>query len=820
MDECTGNRMNQRRIPPHLPAVIALGVACQIGQILLLRELLMVFHGSELSIGIILAAWMIWVGMGSRWGGLLVERAAHPLRLLAWDAAGVLVLLPVTLALVRGLRGFFNVLPGAYLSLFDMIVSCLLLMAPVCFLLGMQFVLLARIWREGDRAVDTAAAGKTYIGEAAGNIIGGVLFAFFLVHYANAFQSAVLPGALMISAVLWFARKPASGPAGLNSGHRAGLIILLMACVAAMPFLPYVDAWAYRLQWRFFAPDHALVATHQSRYGNISVAQREDQYSFFQSGHLVFSAAGPDARTPALEEQEGAVFAHFSMVQHQDPKRVLLIGGGLRGTLREIARHPVEHIDYVELDEVLIAAARPYVSPETIEVLDSPRVRVKHLDGRLYVKSSEQTYDMIMVDVPDPATAVLNRFYTEEFFREVSDRLNPGGVFVIGAVSAADLRGSAVANRNATLYHTLKRVFPHVLPVGGRFLFFFASHDPDQVSWDPQTLRERYLARQIKTEAFSPRQYEILLEEGPLRRINWIIRHHGREPRAHLEAPRTGPLFPGSIPELKQEETQWPPVRERTFINSDFRPIGYYYTLVFWNVLARADHADAFRWIARVESWWILPAIIASLLAVIALRWAGRRRGHRADTHFAVRFAVFTTGLSTMALQIALLFSFQSIYGFVYEMVGLIVAIFMGGLLSGTAITQRWVTDKSNMRTLAGVQLLIALFAGLIALALPAAAAWTSPVAVFGFFSGLTFAAGLLNGLDFPLAAACCLALNRRAEKAAGMVYGIELYGACLGAALASAVVAPVLGVVACCLLAALANAASCGVVLLSRKVY
>ena len=170
-----------------------------------------------------------------------------------------------------------------------------------------------------------------------------------------------------------------------------------------------------------------------------------------------------------------------------------------------------------------------------------------------------------------------------------------------------------------------------------------------------------------------------------------------------------------------------------------------------------------------------------------------------------------------MALQIALLFAFQSIYGFVYEMVGLIVAIFMAGLLLGTAITQQWVVDKANIRLLAGVQLLIALFAGLIAIALPEAAALHAPAAVFALFSGLTFAGGLLNGLDFPLATACCLALDRRAEQATGRVYGLELFGACLGAALASVVVAPVLGIVACGLLAAAVNATAFGVLLIAR---
>ena len=809
-----------RRIPLHLPAVIALGLVCQLGQIVFLRELLMVFHGNELSIGIILSAWMIWVGVGSRVGAIIVERLSRPIYLVFVTAAAALCTLPATILLIRALRGFFDVLPGAYLSFLDLSISCFILMGPVCLLLGVQFVLLARVWRENDRVRDTSGAAKTYIGEAAGHAVGGILFTFLLVHHLNSLQSAVLAGMLMVGATLWLTRKTRRDADLATACKHLALTGLLVASGIAFPFLEDVDAWGYRLQWQLFAPEYRLIATHQSKYGAISVVQREDQYSFFQSGRLVFSTAGPEATTVALEEQQGVVFAHFSLAQHPNPRRVLLIGGGLRGTLREIARHPVERIDYIELDHVLTDVARPYLSAATLDALEDRRVRLIHTDGRLFVKTSDETYDMIIVDVPDPATAVLNRCYTKEFFREAQARLNPGGVFVIGVTSTADMRSTAAANRNATIYHTLRSVFAQVLPAGGRFLYFFAADLPEQFHVDAETLRARYLERNIETEGFSPWNYDILLQEAPLRRINWIIRHHGRSEGAHLTGPAVGPLFPDPVPEQDIEELRLPPVEQRYFINSDFKPIGYYYTLQFWNELTRADHGQAFGWILRVQPWWIAPMVGVFLVAALLLRLIGCRRGNRADTHFAVISAVFTTGLSIMALQIALLFSFQSVYGFVYEMVGLIVAIFMAGLALGAATTHRFVRHKSSLRILGAVQLLVALFAGLIAIALPWSAAMESSRVVFISFSAMTFVAGLFNGADFPLAMACCMALNKRVEKAVGIVYGVELFGACAGALLASVVVAPVLGIVGCCLLAGIANAVAFLVLLISRRSY
>jgi len=814
-----GRKGMLQRIPPHLPAVIMLGTVSQIGQVIFLRELLMVFHGNELSIGLILAAWLVWIGLGSGLGAALVNRVNRPLLLFLLSTAGLVLTLPASIFFMRGLRSLFDVVPGAYLSLPDMILSCFLLLAPACLLLGLQFVLLSRLWRENSQAQDTSGADKTYISEAAGNMLGGILFTLLMVHYLNSFQSALLAGISMLIAVLLLIRKSTPGSEKLSPALRllpAGLLVL---AALAFPFLDYVDEHAYKMQWKHFAPQHQLLETHQSIHGTISVAQRQDQYSFFQSGHLIFSTAGPMSKIPGLEEQEAVDFAHLAMVQHNNPQQILLIGGGLRGTLGEILKHPVEQVDYIELDPVLTEAARPYVSRETRQALSDPRVRLIHTDGRLFVKTARKTYDLIIVDHPDPLTAELNRYYTENFFREAQSLLHQDGVLVTGTTSSPDLRGTALANRNTTIYHTLGLVFDQVLPAGERFMFYFASDAPGQVTVKASTLLERYLDRNIDLQGFSPQRFHTLLEQSQLQRVNWVVRHHGRSPEAHLHGPGAVPPFPSDIAKQEAAESQLPPVQERYFINTDFKPIGYFYTLMFWEDLTREEHPFSLQQLLLIQPWWVLPLASLPLLAVLGLRrFAATVNSNRPDLHFAVLFTVFTTGLSTMALQVALLFSFQSIYGFVYEIVGLITAMFMCGLALGAFLTHRYIKEKTRIRTLAKVQLIMALLAIFIALGLPQAAAVQSPVVVFILFSTLTFVAGLLNGIDFPLAAACYMDLKKQAETTAGTVYGMELFGACLGAVLASAFVAPVLGIIACCLLAALASGLASVILLISGK--
>ncbi len=807
------NASEMRGFPPQLLAVLCLGIGCQVGQLVLLRELLAVFYGSELSIGFILASWLLWIGVGSWFGARLADRAGRPQVLLVMSAIGVLLALPATVLVARILRGFFDLLPGEHLSFHHTALACLLSMGPVCTLLGAQFVLLSRIWRENAKARDTSGATKTYVFESAGSVVGGVLFTLLLVHCLTPFQCALLVGMLMLAGIVRL-ESVRRGPLG-----RVVLLGLVLSA-AVFPFLGQLDAWAYEIQCGLFAPGQQLVETRQSKHGRISVVRRGEQYSLYQNGQLAFSMAGSGEDAFELEEQASAIAAHLTMVQHLDPKRVLLIGGGLRGLLREVARHPVDAIDYVEPDRVLLDLAEKYAPAATIEALRSPLARLVLDDGRLFVRRSAQLhkrreeaggkYDLIMVDVPDPATAVLNRFYTVEFFREARDLLAQGGVLAIGATSTGGIRGSALVNRNATIYHTLRSVFSHVLPVGESRCLFFATDSPGLLSGDASVLQERFTKRNVETQAFSELHYHSLLQQAPLKRMNWILRHHGRSSDSHLGPPETGPLFPGTIAEQAQEEKLLPPVVRRYFINSDFRPIGYFHTLVLWQARSDMERGQAFRSILKTQPWWILLAVGLSLLGALAPRGMARR--------YAVLFAIFTTGLSLMTLQVALILSFQAVYGFVYEMIGLITALFMAGMTAGAFLSHRLIEDKANTTLLALVQLAVALFACAIAFGLPASAGLGSSLLVLAAFSTTTFVAGAISGADFPLAAACYARLGASAERTAGHIYGLEVVGGCLGAILAGAIMVPVLGITACCLFAGIMNATAFVVILLSRS--
>ena len=152
------------------------------------------------------------------------------------------------------------------------------------------------------------------------------------------------------------------------------------------------------------------------------------------------------------------------MCQHPAPEKVLLINDGLTGLVRNILQHNVKTIDYIEIDTEMVSLVRPILADKDKRALDYQRVNIIYKDGRQFVKSIQGTYDLIMVNTPEPTTAALNRFYTVDFFKEIKNALTENGVMVIGLSASSNYLGGIISNYAASLYHGLKNVFSGVPP--------------------------------------------------------------------------------------------------------------------------------------------------------------------------------------------------------------------------------------------------------------------------------------------------------------------------------------------------------------------
>ncbi|WP_423792816.1 spermidine synthase [Methanocaldococcus indicus] len=122
------------------------------------------------------------------------------------------------------------------------------------------------------------------------------------------------------------------------------------------------------------------------------------------------------------------LITHIPLFTHPNPKDVLVIGGGDGGTVREVLKHPVERVDFVELDEKVIEVAKKYL-PKLSCKIDDEKVNLIITDGIKYVAETDKKYDVVIVDCPDPVGPAKGLF-EKEFYKNVFKCLKEDGLMV------------------------------------------------------------------------------------------------------------------------------------------------------------------------------------------------------------------------------------------------------------------------------------------------------------------------------------------------------------------------------------------------------
>ena len=151
------------------------------------------------------------------------------------------------------------------------------------------------------------------------------------------------------------------------------------------------------------------------------------------------------------------MLAHVPLFSHPDPRSVLIIGGGDGGTAREVLRHPgVQRLDLVEIDEVVIRAARKWL-PE-VGCFEDPRLHIHIEDGSAFVRRTDKSYDVILVDGSDPVGPA-RELFSREFLDQAHRILDKQGVL---ATQAESPWVQAYHEPVRSLFASLRELFPVV----------------------------------------------------------------------------------------------------------------------------------------------------------------------------------------------------------------------------------------------------------------------------------------------------------------------------------------------------------------------
>ncbi len=205
------------------------------------------------------------------------------------------------------------------------------------------------------------------------------------------------------------------------------------------------------------------------------------------------------------------MMAHVPLVAHGEARRVLIVGGGDGGTLEEVLKHrSVERAVLVEIDSAVVEVSRRYLPEISKGAFEDPRADLIIADGAEFVGKTEERFDIIIVDSPDPhgPGEVL---FGREFYRRCRDRLNPGGILVAQAGSPffqADVPRRALM-RLRSLFGDAA-LFNAVVPAyGGLMAFAWASDDPLKRNMSALQVASRFSASgKIDTLYYTPAVHE------------------------------------------------------------------------------------------------------------------------------------------------------------------------------------------------------------------------------------------------------------------------------------------------------------------------
>ena len=674
-----------------------------------------------------------------------------------------------------------------------------------------------------------SAAGRVYVADSLGSVAGGALFSFVFVRFLDHIALLAVPALLNLAAAAWLGRagsqhfppdpmailerRPPVRRVSENTQDlpcrrpalREIFILTLVAGIFAFVWLVNADALSTSLQF----PGQNVLFRANSPYGRLVVTESEGETNFIENGIAVVS-------TPNVEQVEEAT--HYAMAQRPDARRVLLVSGGVAGVAKEILKYRVAGVDCVELDPLVIETGRRFLPDHFAD----PRIHVIATDARQFVRQAgaaltrwgettgepllkrnltdpngsrvrsphrleaDETsftnhYDVVILALPDPSTAQLNRFFTVEFFSGVKRVMADGGVLSFALGRYENYVSPELAQLLASAHRSLQQSFANILALPGGRVFFLASDGP--LHGD--------IAARVEAQGV------------PTKLVN----------RHYLDAMLTA----DRMADIQRA------VSQPAALNRDFSPMLYFYHLRHW--------MSQF-----TLSFGALQAVLLLLLLVYLIRLRGP-----ALVLFASGFAGSALEVVLLLAFQVLCGSVYHQVGVIVTvfMAGLAVGammanreafVFSGGVnldvrssafrRSGAIKPPEGGTpNQSQAQCLGYLAFAIAGYAILLPLLLPLlnrmGGTAASLMAIKAIFTSLTLILAVLVGAQFPLANQ--LQFDGTATGVSRL-YTADFVGASLGALLASTLLIPLVGVTGVCLLTAVLNALAGGV-LFWRKV-
>ena len=607
---------------------LSLGIASLGTQIVFLRQFLTVFYGNELFVGLLLAGWLLWVGIGSYWGQ--VRRAKKM-------ASGSRFLLLLSLVfvwsffsfiLIKAVRVLLAIPFGEYIPMLMAALFALFVLAFPCILYGSLFALLASASK--DESSEVAATIYSYEAFAAFGI--GLLTTLCFRLLSNLSILFIVFAVALV--FVWLATKQK-------------WLLPFIAATVLIPFTPFLKHFETALlgcYWSSTAAETKLQDWTFTPYGEISLVRWQGDRILYQNG-VKLAVVGDSVNIQRL--------AASILCSKPDPQRVLVIEGNLSGLAAECARFGKE-VRGISIDKKAFTFMNDHLSRGQSAFVRAKNLNMVFDDARRYLQKSREKWDVIALDAGKPFSAAANRFYTQSFFHLVQSHLSQGGVFVVcNFPSGENYLGPELLRLNKILVNTLQKEFDSITAQPGDEAMFFAAVDSSSLSTDPEEQGLRYDKFAISQRYFSPLMFKYLFAPERVQRF------------AHLLA-----------------------ADAEKRINSDFRPISYLYDMLIWHKMVRGENSF-YRLLANGQG--VLLSIIV-LLLLGALIVAFLKPGAFGVKAVRIHIVAGIIGFAAMAFEVVLIIIFQTLFGYIYSWIGVTIAFFMAGAASASSIVNRFLS--------------------------------------------------------------------------------------------------------------------------------
>lgn len=422
-------------------AAIGISGLCALGSEVIWTRLLSLLIGSTVyTFSIVLAVFLMGLGIGSNIGSFLSRGIASSRT--AFGLCQLLLVLGVAwgaYALSRSIP-YWPVSPdlvtSPWISFQLDVARCMWAMLPAAILWGASFPLALASIATGNQDPGKLVGG-VYAANTVGAILGAVLFSMLIIPQAgtqNAHRYLVILSSLAAGLILlptvWERIKSLPGKKSLSIvrqrakglmlfGVSASVTVLLVWSIPKVP--PELIAYGrHMLNWSAGA-EYLYVG--EGMNASIAVSETGNGVrNFHVSGKVEASTEPQDMRLQRM-------LGHIGGLYHDNPKSVLIIGFGAGVTAGSFVLYPdMENIVICEIEPLIPKIVSQYFAYENYDVFYNPLVKIIYDDARHYIYTTKEKFDIITSDPIHPWVKGAATLYTKEYFEQVKERLNPGGL--------------------------------------------------------------------------------------------------------------------------------------------------------------------------------------------------------------------------------------------------------------------------------------------------------------------------------------------------------------------------------------------------------